>query len=585
MGEKKLQQTSNKNAESILILLFFIFVSVFTTAKISGDDDIFWHMEIGRYITENKVIPSSDVFGFVTSGREWIPFEWGWDVLSYSVYSFAGYSGVGIFRTIIILFSFFIFILIVKRAKVNLNLFFLIALLFLFGAQDRLISKPQIISYLFYALLIYIIIDYKYFNRFSFKKIYFLPMIFLIWTNMHMGVLVGVIILVMLLVTEGIDLIKSKQLKLDSVLTSSNKDFLKLTLICVVSILCLMLNPHSIKTFQYVGSHLNMKMMADVFEWRSPFDKIFTSTVYFYVYLIFLGLGVVALYLAYKMKDNLFQFIIVILMLNSFRASRFSVDYMILCLPIVIILLNILISKSKYKYFLSSKYFSYSLIAVFSVLTILSATNKLYDLMNYPKLSGFGVDERDYPKKMFDFIKENKIDESISRPFNTYGCGGYYIWEFKGKKNFIDSRGLNDEIYYDFKTINNKQPGFENKIEQFGFDSFIWFFPGLTSNSVELQSSVISYLIYNSDRWKLVYWDDTGLLFLKNEEKFKDIISRHEYKFVNPFYYIYQNEPLKKALSTNQQDVIREIQRNYKLNPDGMFINSIAKTFKVPVNK
>ncbi len=585
MNVKKTQQTPNKNAETILILLFFIFLSVFTTAKINGDDDVFWHMENGRYITENKVIPSSDVFGFVTSGKEWIPFEWGWDVLSYSVYSIAGYSGVGILRTIIILFCFFIFVLIVKRAKVNLNLFFLIALLFLFGAQDRLISKPQIISYLFYALLIYIIIDYKYFNRFSFKKIYFLPLIFLVWANMHMGVLVGVVILIMLMVTEGIDLIKSKQLKLDSVLTSSNKDFLKLTLICVVSILCLLLNPHGIKTFQYVGSHLNMKMMADVFEWRSPFDKIFTSTVYFYVYLIFFGLGVVALYLAYKMKDNLFQFIIVVLMLNSFRASRFSVDYMILCLPIIIILLNILISKSKYKYFFSARYFSYSLIALFSTLTILSATNKLYDLMNYPKQTGFGVDERDYPKKMFGFMKENKIDESIKHPFNSYGCGGYYIWEFKGKKNFIDSRGLNDEIYFDYKTINNKQPGFENKIEQFSFDSFIWFFPGLTSNSIELQSSVISYLIYNSDKWKLVYWDDNGLLFVKNEEKFREVISKHEYKFVNPLYYIYQHEPLKKALSTNQQDVIMEVQRNYKLNPDGMFINSIAKTFKIPVNK
>ena len=87
------------------------------------------------------------------------------------------------------------------------------------------------------------------------------------------------------------------------------------------------------------------------------------------------------------------------------------------------------------------------------------------------------------------------------------------IWEIPGAMNFIDSRGLNDEIYYNFKTINNKLSGFEQKFESYGFDYILWFFPKLPWSNTELKTSIISYLIKNNDKWKLVYWDDDSFVF------------------------------------------------------------------------
>src|ERR1043166_3539376 len=76
----------SKNSASItygLFVIFAVFVFIFTTYKISGDDDFFWHLATGRYIVENHSVPDTDIFGFVSAGNEWIPFEWGWDVLTY----------------------------------------------------------------------------------------------------------------------------------------------------------------------------------------------------------------------------------------------------------------------------------------------------------------------------------------------------------------------------------------------------------------------------------------------------------------------------------------------------------------------
>ncbi len=61
----------------------------------------------------------------------------------------------------------------------------------------------------------------------------------------------------------------------------------------------------------------------------------------------------------------------------------------------------------------------------------------------------------------------------------------------------------------------------------------------------------------------------------------KDIIDKFEYKYANPYYYIFDKEPLKNATYTDPQRIAEEIKRNIKLNPEGVFIQAMAKSFNV----
>jgi len=211
--------------------------------------------------------------------------------------------------------------------------------------------------------------------------------------------------------------------------------------------------------------------------------------------------------------------------------------------------------------------------------------SNFYELIKYDRTTGFGVSQNDYPTGAVNFIRLNYIAQTGNKPFNTYNCGGYLIWEITGTKNFIDSRGLNDDIYYNYKTLNNKLKGFEQKLDNYGFDYVLWFFPKLPWNTAELQTSIVSYLIKNNDIWKLVYWDDNSFVFVKNEEKFKDVIDQNEYKYVNPYYYLHDKEPLKKGTYDDPKRIVEEIQRNYRQNPDGIFISAMAKSFKVAISR
>jgi hypothetical protein len=50
-------------------------------------------------------------------------------------------------------------------------------------------------------------------------------------------------------------------------------------------------------------------------------------------------------------------------------------------------------------------------------------------------------------------------------------------------------------------------------------------------------------------------------------------------------YYIHQREPLLAAMKDNREAVIGEIRRKYEQEPQGNFINSIIRSFKIPIGK
>ena len=121
----------NKYLLWALLASFLLCIFLASSFKISADDDFFWHLATGRFIVENKFVPDKDVFGITSAATVWVPFEWGWDVLTYSLYQMGGYNAILVFRSIIITLIILIYFLLLKKFKVNsaLNIFLLFVLL------------------------------------------------------------------------------------------------------------------------------------------------------------------------------------------------------------------------------------------------------------------------------------------------------------------------------------------------------------------------------------------------------------------------------------------------------------------------
>lgn len=578
--KKKPALTLEENKYALYGLLGIFLVLVFFAAsyKISGDDDLFWHLATGRYIVENKVVPDKDVFGFVTGGAEWIPFEWGWDVLSYGLFNLGGYDAILAFRSIAFCFVFLMLFLLFRKFKVNTFITFLLLFLLLIGIMDRLSPRPHIITYVLFSLLLYILMNYKYCDRVRYsKRLYFLPLIFLVWANSHMGVLAGGLVLFIFVISETIIFLKPKSYTSPDAKALTKDELRKLWVISAICALVLLVNPHGISTYLYAYSHTKMKMLATVNEWQNPFTDKVDFGITLSIFKLFLFCGVFILIYSYIKKDIFFVLMFTAFAIYSVRAVRFTVDYDIVMIPFIAISVNYFLSRIK-----SSKFAAFmngmvpkGILGVFFIYIIsLIPSNAIYEKMQYYRISGWGINSDFIPVQMYDFMKENNIKGT---PLNHFGTGGYIVWNTPGEKNYIDSRNLNDEIYNEYNLILSMRPGFEKKIEERGFDYFVYLDPDLIRRPNDLKGLVTAYFSVNPN-WKLVFWDDKSMLFVKNVPKFAPLIEKYAYNIINPYTFLFNKAEFEDNIRRNPQTAKNEIERKLNTEPGGVLFRNLNQS-------
>jgi hypothetical protein len=583
--KKKEQPVTGKRVYDIALLaVFAVFLVLFTTNKLTNEDDYFWHLSTGRYIVQTGSIPSTDVFSFPTEGQHWLVTEWGWDVITYSLFSAFGYTGLSVLTTIIFLGIFASYIFILRKFQVSYTIIILFAVLLCFGIFERITPRPHIVTYLFFVLLMSGLIYFKYFNR-STKLIYFIPLMFLFWANMHMGCVIGIILFFVICAVEVVIYFYPAKFSSKDILPIEKKLLIRLLLIFLASGLAMLANPHGIVTYMYAASaQVNMKMLQEaIMEWISPFDPKIASKFHSMVYFIFLSGGISILYYAVKRKDLLAAVIFLLFAFNSLRALRFTVDYLFVVFVYSTVAASFVITsgKSAKKIIYESAFSKIIVSAVILLFIVTIPGNTLYNkYLVYARFFGIGIDKNYYPESMFNFIRDNNIQNIGERPFNTFECGGYFLWNFPGKKNFFDSRDLNDFIMNEYQTIISKLPGHEKKIEDYNFDYAICVIPDIASEPQIMKMNVISYFAKNPDKWKLVFWNDRSLLFVRNSPKFQNIIDNYEYKLINPYNFYFQKNLIDNNIKNSKDIFFQELKRKQMEEPQGIFINTILRAYR-----
>lgn len=561
----------------VLTGLLVLLVGILATSKLFIDDDVFWHLATGRYIAETGFsIPSSDVFGFVTAGTYWIPFEWGWDVLTYYLYSMGDYLMLSVLRLVLVLGIFVVLYLSAKRAKLPISIYSILAVILAFGMLVRFSIRPHLISYAFLMLLLFLLYSFYHYKK-NIKILYILPVIFLIWANMHMGVLLGAGIFFLFVITISANYYFAKGKNHEY--NFSSLDLKTLLIIFLLSIAALLINPHFVQTYQYAISHSQMDSLDDIQEWKSPFDAKFASFYYIKIYYFYLLLALPVLYYSFRKKDIFTALLVVFMAVYSTQSLRFIYDYMIvLTIPAIISLgwLVNLNTRNLAGRLFGGVYLNIALIIVTAYLVVNTYNNSIYkeQLGNRFRETGTGINEDFYPVQLAEFMKKEKITELGANPFNNLRMGGYFIWNFPGKKNFIDSRNLNNEIMAEYKSIDGRHAGFENKLDKYGIDYVMYSLPYLTTSAGDIEKNLIAYLS-KSENWKLIYWDDRSFLYVRDTDKFREVISRNEYKYINPSNYIFRRNIINDALKNDKQRVAAEFQRKRAEEPAGRLVNDM----------
>lgn len=158
-----------------------VFVMFWIVSWQKLDPDFGWHLQAGRYITSHG-IPGHDIYSYTASSFKWIDHEWGYDVILANIFKLS--HGWEILAT---LFATLWTLMMYVSGRKSSTLLLIIAT---FAVLPYAGIRPMVFTFLLFVALL------KLSNHKSWRLKALIPLMFLVWANLHGGLILGLLVLI-----------------------------------------------------------------------------------------------------------------------------------------------------------------------------------------------------------------------------------------------------------------------------------------------------------------------------------------------------------------------------------------------------
>lgn len=156
--------------------------------KSGGDPDLWGFLSFGRLFWNSPSFPYQDVFSFVPTLDPWIYHEWLTGVLFYPLYQAFGAAGLQTLKYALALATLYLIYLTArKRGAHPLAILFMLALIVAGVKSFYSPVRPQIFTFLFFALTLYLLESTRMDGKF--RRLWPLPLLQILLCNLHGGFL------------------------------------------------------------------------------------------------------------------------------------------------------------------------------------------------------------------------------------------------------------------------------------------------------------------------------------------------------------------------------------------------------------
>lgn len=257
----------------LLCALMFTSLSV----KMLGDAGIGWHIRTGQQILSAHGIPRTDPFSSTMQGKPWFAWEWLYDVIIGFLDSAWGLNGPVWFTAVVISTVFaWLFRLVVSRGA-DLFAALILVLLAMSASTIHFLVRPHVLTWLF-TLVCFWILDSKEKDSFSNRhlpnrKLWYLPLLILLWVNVHGGFLLGFALLSIYWLGSLWTWWRTNESRLEDALQkiAAARRVRDLSLIGILSVCASLINPYGWKLHEHIYGYLsNRFLMNHIDEFQSP---------------------------------------------------------------------------------------------------------------------------------------------------------------------------------------------------------------------------------------------------------------------------------------------------------------------------
>lgn len=476
-----------------LFVALFI-VALFTMAvRETLDPDMWWHLRTGEVIAKQG-IPREDVFSFTVPEHKWITHEWLSQIFMWGVYRLGGLPGLIVTFAFLIALSFWL-VFISCEGRPYLAGF--VTLLAALAAAIVWGVRPQIFNLLLTAAFVHIIERYKQ-RRSEWPALWLLPLLTILWANLHSGYLLGTVLLSVFVVGEALQ--RRSGRSLDRAL--SWPQIKRLAWITAISFLLAALNPNGPQIWLYPFSTLGSPaMQAYIQEWRSPDFHL----AHFWPFGLMLLVGITSLLFSGRRPTWSELLLFGGTAAAGLLSARHIPLFAIVSAPIASRHLIVGLQRMQFSPLLDDHQSTGPPTRIAAALNWAILLLALLTAVAWTATKVAGNDAAiasRYPVAAVDHLKQTGL--ATARGYNSYNWGGYLIW--RGLPVFVDGRAdvYGDEFLSYYRRAFDIAADWRRPLDDFQVDYVLM-----------EQGSALSVLLEASDQWKQDYSDGVAQIFVR----------------------------------------------------------------------
>ncbi len=483
--------TMRPTIRQVFFILLFLGLFLMTLYPIV-DPDFWWHLRTGQLILQTHAIPHSDPFSFTNSGKPWVAHEWLSELFIYELYRLGSY-GLLIFVFSLVITGAFLLAYLRSPQESRPYVAGFTLLLGAIATAPTWGARPQMISLFITSLFLYLLDRYR--TERKLKYIIPLPLITLVWVNLHAGYFLGLAIVSIYIAGDLVDLLKAELQKTASLEAPTLKSILILCAVLGVSILATLANPNGLHILLYPFQTLTSPAMQQfIQEWFSPdFHQLEWQPLAWFI-LAFIGAGMLA-----KKPISPTKILLTLFFgYAALRSMRFVPLFAIAAIPILAEQVDSLVRiRFEVK---PSRRLQKWIVPILLVCTVLVVGLRFVQVVQGQSKSEAGT----FPKTAVDWIVKNQPEGNL---FNSYGWGGYLIWRlYPQYPVYIDGRAdvYGDKFIFAYMDVYRARPGWEQALDTQAVHLVL----------VEPESGLASALRQSSS-WQVVYEDQISVVFAR----------------------------------------------------------------------
>ena len=491
-------------ASIVLSLLFLVHIYPI------GLGDVYWHLNTGRWIWENGALPESDPFtytiGDVLDTRQRLLLQGYWlaQLIFFSVYAVFGPWGLVVLKAalFVTLYGLVWRTLLKTRVEPFFGLIVTLSMPWLLYRYDEL--RPQIFSFIG-VVLVYMNLSSALTRLRSgitnSSALITLPVIMLLWANLHPGYILGWVIIIIVLAGATFD-------RWRNVSALARPALQRLFIWCGIALFASLANPMTDAIITNMGA-LQDPITREIDEYLSLFDyaRMYQQPSLFYGVLVLAMATLFVLIRRRQHVDPAHAILFICFAAAGFSAFRYMIFFVLMALvigmPHASALLERHIAKSRLQLF------ALLLAAMSSVgyLTFQHGTWKL------------GAVETTYvPEHAADFILAQHPPAPL---FNAYEYGGYLGWRLTPEyRVFVDPRCLDQEVQNAYQIARGGH--YQGVFEKYGVNSVVFYLSTPLVNSIP---EVTLYLLMD-EQWDLVYVDKLSVVMVRRDQNTLTVIDK-----------------------------------------------------------